>query len=105
MTNKGYSTKCPYCKEIINLRRSSYVQKLQTRIRTQRETLNASNRELFHMRTNKNGVIQKMHLMITDLMELLPKDKIEEFKKISQLYRDEIKMIENGSKNKVDKKM
>ena len=97
MTNKGEATKCKKCGNVIDLRKCTAIQKLNVKVKSLKEQVTNTLKNSRSMRLAKNGEIQKMHLMLKEMSELLTPKQKEKFSLINQRCREEIKRIKKIS--------
>jgi len=91
MTNKGDATKCNECGNIIDLSKCTYTQKMQVKIKSLKERLTETIKNYEKMRSTKNGDLQKHHLMIKELLDLMTEEQKETFASMKQRYKEELK--------------
>lgn len=90
--------KCPKCNEMVSISNCKWAERILTILRTSRDIQGHLSTTLLKTRMNKNGVIQKMHKLVGQLLELMDGDQLKKAKEINQVMRDEIKKWENGKK-------
>jgi len=97
---QGKTMKCPECKKVVSIENCKWAERILTTLKTIRDINKDLSINLMNTRMMKNGVIQKMHKLVGQLLELMNEEQIEEAKKINQVMRDEIKKFEKGEKKK-----
>ena len=97
---QGKVMKCPECEKVISIRGCRWAEGLLTTLRTLRDINKEHLTDLMNVRMSKNGVIQKLHKQVGQLLELMDEEQLEKAKKINQAIRDEIKKWEKLNKLK-----
>lgn len=95
---QGKCLKCPKCNEVISISNSRWAERVLTILRTIRDINKDLSKKLIDVRMSKNGVIQKLHKQVGQLLELMNENQLEKAKEINQVMRDEIKMWEKKTK-------
>jgi len=91
---QGKIMKCPECNKVISISGCRWVEGILTTLRTLRDINKALSITLMNTRMSKNGVIQKLHKQVGQLLELMNDKQLEKAKEINQAMRDEIKKWE-----------
>lgn len=94
---QGKTMKCPECKKVISIGNCKWSERILTTLRTLRDINKGLSITLMNVRMSKNGVIQKLHKQVGQLLELMNDEQLEKAKKINQAMRDEIKKWEKIS--------
>jgi len=95
---QGKVMKCPKCNKVISIGGCKWVERVLTTLKTIKEINNDLSKKLVDVRISKNGVIQKMHKLVGQLLDLMNEDQLKEAKKINQVMKDEIKKWEKRTK-------
>jgi len=97
---QGKIMKCPECNKVISISECKWVEKHLTLLKTLRDINKDSSITLLNVRMSKNGVIQKMHKLVGQLLELMNDEQRKKAKEINQEMRDEIKKWEKTKRLK-----
>ncbi len=91
---QGKVMTCPECKKVVSIGNCSWVERNLTILKTIRDTNKSLSNDLINIRMSKNGIIQKMHKLVGQLLELMNEEQLKKAKKINQVMKDEIKKWE-----------
>ncbi len=92
---QGKTMKCPECNKVVPIDNCRWIEGVLTTLRTFRDMNKEHSINLMNIRMSKNGIIQKMHKLVGQLLELMDEDQLKKAKEINQVMRDEIKTWEN----------
>jgi len=91
---QGKTMTCPECKKVVSIGECKWSEGILTTLRTIRDINRDLSITLMNVRMSKNGVIQRMHKLVGQLLELMNEEQLIKAKKINQEMRDEIKKWE-----------
>ena len=91
---QGKTMKCPECNKVVPISNCKWASGILTTLRTIRDMNKDLSTNLMNVRMSKNGVIQKMHKLVGQLLELMNDEQLVKAKKINQEMKDEIKKWE-----------
>jgi len=91
---QGKTMKCPECKKVVSIGECRWSENILTILKTIRDINKDLSITLMNVRMSKNGIIQKLHKQVGQLLELMNEEQLKEAKKINQAMRDEIKKWE-----------
>ena len=97
---QGKTMVCPECKKVVSISECTWAERMLTIQRTLRDINKGLSKELLDVRMSKNGIIQKLHKQVGQLLELMDDEQLIKAKKINQEMRDEIKKYEKLKKLK-----
>ena len=91
---QGKTMTCPECKKVVTIGNCKWAERILTTLKTIRDINKDLAINLRNTRMAKNGVIQKMHKLVGQLLELMDEEQLKKAKKINQAMKDEIKKWE-----------
>ncbi len=91
---QGKTMKCPECKKVISISECRWVEGILTTLRTLRDVNKENSTKIMNVRMSKNGIIQKLHKQVGQLLELMNEEQRKKAKEINQAMRDENKKWE-----------
>ena len=91
---QGKTMKCPKCNEVVSIGECKWVERILTTLRTLKDINKDLSITIRNVRMSKNGIIQKLHKQVGQLLELMNEEQLKEAKEINQAMRDEIKKWE-----------
>lgn len=95
---QGKVMKCPGCNKVVSISNSRWADGMVTTLRTLRDINKDTSTKLMNTRMIKNGVIQSMHKLVGQLLELMNEEQRKQAKEINQAMKDEIKKWEKQKK-------
>lgn len=97
---QGKVMTCLECKKVVTIGDCKWAERILTILRTIRDINKDLSITLTNVRMSKNGIIQRMHKLVGQLLELMNDEQLIKAKKINQEMRDEIKKWEKEKRLK-----
>ena len=91
---QGKTMTCPECKKVVSIGNCKWAERILTILKTIRDMNKNLNVQLLNVQMNKNGIIQRMHKLVGQLLELMNDEQLIKAKEINQEMKDEIKKWE-----------